>query len=232
MSRYVTYYRVSTKKQGADGHGINAQKASVQQFLKGNDAEEVQCFTEVGSRKDNNRPILKDAIQLCKDKGAKLLIAKLDRLSGEVEFIFALKRELEEAGIGFVFADYPDAVNNTMMLATLAGFAQNDREKISKRTKDALKAAKAKGVKLGNPDNLTDKARKKAWATISHNARTDIDTRKAFHFIRPLREDGESYQSIAGKLNDEGYRTRRGKQFHPAQARKIFLRFTENQSIA
>lgn len=105
-----------------------------------------------------------------------------------------------------------------MILGVMASVAQYEAELISRRTKEGLKEVRKKGKQIGSPENLTAKAREKVYQTISQNARADIDTLKAFHFIRPLREDRESYQSITDKLNEEGYRTRRGKQFHSAQA--------------
>lgn len=226
MERYITYYRVSTKKQGKSGNGLSAQKTTVQEFLKSRGADELQSFTEIESGRNQNRLILKDAVQLCKDKSAKLLVAKLDRLSRNVAFLFALKDELESAGVGFVFADLPDA-NNTMILGVMASVAQYEAELISRRTKAGLVEARKKGKVIGSPSNLTNEARKKAHQSISEKARIDTKTRHSFHFIKPLREQGESYQSIAVKLNNEGYLTRRGKKFYPAQVRKIYLRFAE-----
>ena len=224
MEKFITYYRVSTKKQGKSGNGLSAQRTTVQQFIESRQAKEVESFTEIESGRNASRSVLKSAVEMCKDSGAKLLVAKLDRLSRNVAFLFALKDELESAGVGFVFADLPEA-NNTMILGVMASVAQYEAELISRRTKEGLKEARKRGKQIGSPENLTDKAREKAYQTISMKARTDIDTRKAFHFIDPRREQGESYQAIADQLNKEGYRTRRGKQFHPAQVRKIYLRF-------
>lgn len=225
MQTYVVYYRVSTKQQGQSGLGLDAQRTAVAAFLKSREATEVPpAYTEVESGKNADRPELRKAIQRAKDTGSTLLIAKLDRLSRNVSFIFSLKAELEAAGVSFVACDLPEA--NTLTLGIMATMAQHEREIISQRTKAGLQEAKRRGKVLGNPANLSDDARAKAWATISNKARTDKGARHAFHFIKPRRDQGVSYQQIADELNAEGYRTRTGKEFHPAQVQRIWKRFS------
>jgi DNA invertase Pin-like site-specific DNA recombinase len=107
----------------------------------------------------------------------------------------------------------------------MASLAQHERELISKRTKAGLAEAKKRGTVLGSPQNLTQEARNKAHKTISANAKEDKSSRFAFHFIKPLREQGKSFQEIANELNAEGYRTRTGLEFHPSQVQRIFKRF-------
>lgn len=222
--KYVTYYRVSTKRQGDSGLGLEAQQTLVNQYLKNNGAVEIPpCFTEVESGRKNNRPELRKAIDRCKEVGATLLIAKIDRLARDVGFIFTLKEELERAGVGFVACDLPDA--NTLTLGILASFAQHESERISQRIKAAMAEGKRRGATYGTPGNLTSTAKEKARKTISHLARTDKTVRYAWHFIRPLREKGLSWKKIADQLNEEGYRTRKGKQFHPQQVLNIWKRF-------
>lgn len=225
MDQYIGYYRVSTKKQGKSGLGLEAQKTAVRNFLKSRGGEEIESFTEVESGKNPDRPVLKSAIEHCKDEGAKLLVAKLDRLSRNAKFLFTLKEELEEAGIGFTIADMPEA--NTLVLGFMASLAQYEAELISRRTKEGLAEARKQGKQIGSPENLTKEGREKGWATISRKARHDTDTRKAFHFIQPRRELGLSYSKIAQSLNKEGYRTSTGKKFYPAQVRKIWLRLSD-----
>lgn len=226
MDKFITYYRVSTKEQGSSGLGLEAQQAKVNSFLDSKGVKPLETFTEIESGGNGDRPILEEAIQTCEESGATLLIANLDRLTRDVEFGFQLKRRFEKAKIRFRALDLP-AIHDTVTFGVHLTMKQYEREEISRRTKEALQAAKERGVKLGSPENLTDEAREKAWATISRKAREDEDTRKAFHFIQPRRDQGKSYQTIADELNKEGYRTRTGKKFHPAQVRKIYLRFTD-----
>lgn len=228
MKKYVVYFRVSSKEQGKSGLGLEAQQTMVNEFLKRERATEIPpSYTEVESGKNNNRPELRKAVNRCKEIGATLLIAKLDRLSRNVAFIFTLKEELEAAKVGFIACDLPDA--NTLTLSLMAALAQQERELISQRTKAALQELKKRGAKLGKPENLTDAARLKARKSIISNARENVNIRHAFHYIQPLREKGMSYQKIAEQLNKEGYRTRKGKLFFAIQVSNIYKRFTENK---
>ena len=129
-NNYVAYYRVSTKRQGESGLGLEAQKQAVNLYAKTNGCI-LKEFTEVESGKKDNRPQLDMAIKECKQRNATLLIAKLDRLSRNVSFLFTLKQS-----INFVCLDLPDL--NTLTLGIFATMAQHERGLISKRTKSAL----------------------------------------------------------------------------------------------
>ena len=148
--KFVTYYRVSTDKQGKSKLGLEAQQATILQYLNGGNHEVLGEFIEVETGKGSNalskRPELSKAIALCKKTKARLLISKLDRLSRNVHFISSLM----ESKVNFICADMPEA--NQLTINVLASVAQYERELISKRTKDALQALKARGVKLGNPN--------------------------------------------------------------------------------
>jgi DNA invertase Pin-like site-specific DNA recombinase len=224
--KYVAYYRVSTKRQGESGLGLQAQKTAVENFIRSQGGQEIPPpFTEVESGKNDDRPELRKAIEHCKRTGSTLLIAKLDRLSRNASFIFKLKEELESAGVRFTACDMPDA--NTLTIGIMATMAQHERETISKRTRAGIHESDVyKSGEWGNPENLTDQAREKAYQTIREKARTDQSVRHAFHFIKPLREAGESYRAIAEKLNAEGYRTRTGKEFHAVQVSRIYKRLS------
>ena len=126
--RYVSYYRVSTKKQGQDGLGIESQKSAVARFGGNLIAE----FTEVESGKNNQRVELDKAIKLAKKEGATLLVARLDRLSRDLYFISKLMND----GVAFKCADNPHMDNLTIHI--FAAVAQSDRERISRNTKNAL----------------------------------------------------------------------------------------------
>ncbi|PLK42075.1 recombinase family protein [Emticicia sp. TH156] len=166
MKQYIAYYRVSTKKQGASGLGLEAQKFTASNFLKEGDRI-VKEFIEIESGKSNQRVQLDEAIKYARNNKLTLLVAKLDRLSRNVSFIFTLR----DSGVDFVCADIPDA--NTLTIGIFATIAQHEREIISRRTKDALKAKKAKGYKLGSPQNLTDYSRNQAHRVKTENVITD-----------------------------------------------------------
>src|SRR3982075_3391828 len=152
---FVAYYRVSTSKQGRSGLGVEAQCHSVNSFLNGGTWSLVAEFTEVESGKRNDRPQLAKALQACRVYGAKLVIAKLDRLSRDAHFLLGL----EKAGVDFLAADMPHA--NRLTVGIMAMVADEERRMISARTKAALAAAKRRGVKLGGDrgGRLTAKTR-------------------------------------------------------------------------
>ena len=142
----VSYLRVSTAKQGLSGLGMEAQRAAVAQFTAAGSHTLVAEFVEVESGRKADRPQLAAALTSCRLHRATLVIAKLDRLARNVAFI----ANLMNGGVEFVACDMPHA--NRLTLHLLAAIAEHEREMISQRTKAALQAAKARGVKLGNPN--------------------------------------------------------------------------------
>src|SRR6185312_10690131 len=144
--KIVAYLRVSTRRQGASGLGLAAQQTAIDALAKQRHGKVVQTFTEVESGKLNARPELAKALHLAKVTGATLVIAKLDRLSRNAAFLLTLR----DSGVKFIAADMPDA--NDLTVGIMALVAQQEREAISKRTKEALAAAKVRGVRLGNPN--------------------------------------------------------------------------------
>ena len=177
FNKCVAYYRVSTTKQGNSGLGLEAQQEAVRSYLGAHPDVE---FKEIESGKKNDRPELEAAIREAKLRDCKLVIAKLDRLSRDVGFLFKLKDDLTKAGVEVVAADMPDILSNTLMLSVMAGFAQHEREMISKRTKDALAAAKARGVKLGG-------YREVLGATLRRPLRSDPDSPQSTIRISGIR---------------------------------------------
>ena len=141
--RFVSYLRVSTQKQGAQDLGIEAQRRAVAEFMNGGDWQLLGELVEVESGRQRDRPRLAEAMALCLAFNARLVIAKLDRLSRDAAFLLSLR----DAGVEFVAADYPHA--NRLTVGILALVAEQEREAISLRTKAALAAAKARGVQLG-----------------------------------------------------------------------------------
>ncbi|KQO79454.1 recombinase family protein [Rhizobium sp. Leaf262] len=207
--KFVAYYRVSTQKQGAEGLGIEAQRAAVKAFANGNVIAE---FTEVESGGKNDRPEITAALAHAKSNKATLLIAKMDRLSRNSAFI----NNLLEAGVDFVAADQPHATPLTIRI--LAAVAQEEREQISKRVKLALAVAKQRGVKLGGAhQSKMDKADNFA------NALTET--------IRALKESGfDTPAAIARQLNKMGITTPRGAQWGVGQVVRLLLRLGDKSN--
>jgi DNA invertase Pin-like site-specific DNA recombinase len=212
--RYTPYYRVSTQKQGSSGLGLDAQRAAVRAFVP--DAAQLGTeYVEIESGKKNQRPQLLAAIAEARRMGATLLIAKLDRLSRNAGFIFALR----DSGVDFVCCDMPDA--NTLTVGLFAVIAQHERETISKRTKEALAAKKARGVKLGSPANFTPAVIAQGQAAMQANAREHQANRQAARLAGLLRAQGHTLWQIAAELNQAGYRTRRGNVFHATTVQRL-----------
>jgi DNA invertase Pin-like site-specific DNA recombinase len=143
QGKFVAYYRVSTAKQGRSGLGLEAQQEAVRAYLNGGSWQLVAEVVEVESGKRNDRSKLAEALRLCRLHGATLIIAKLDRLARNVAFI----SNLMESGVEFTAVDFPQA--NRLTVHILAAVAEHEAKAISTRTKDALAAAKARGVRLG-----------------------------------------------------------------------------------
>ncbi len=142
-SKYIAYFRVSTERQGVSGLGLEAQQTSVNQYVARSGGELLAEYVEVESGRKSDRPQLTAAIAKAKKLGAILLIAKLDRLARRVHFISGLM----ETGVQFRAADMPNA--DRFMLHVYAAMAEEEARRISERTRNALQAAKARGVKLG-----------------------------------------------------------------------------------
>lgn len=224
MKNFIAYYRVSTAKQGQSGLGLEAQKATAQTFAASR-GQIVEEYIEIESGKKSDRPKLAAAIAQSKATGATLLIAKLDRLSREVRFIF----ELRDNRVDFVACDLPEA--NTLTIGVFASFAQFEREQIAARTKAAFKAKQAQGFGLGNPANLTPAARLRGLQVRQQNAREHVGNRQATELAGLYRGQGLTLQAIADKLNSSGYTTRRGRQFGREQVRRLLVRGAESRQI-
>jgi DNA invertase Pin-like site-specific DNA recombinase len=211
---YTPYYRVSTQKQGTSGLGLDAQRAAVQAFVA-DSAQLLTEYVEIESGKKNQRPQLLAAIAEARRVGATLLIAKLDRLSRNAGFIFALR----DSGVDFICCDMPDA--NTLTVGLFAVIAQHERETISKRTKDALTAKKARGAQLGSPQNFTTVVIAQGQQAMQRNAREHQANRQAAQLAELLRARGQTLWQIAATLNAAGYRTRRGKEFQATTVQRL-----------
>jgi DNA invertase Pin-like site-specific DNA recombinase len=203
--KFVSYLRVSTKRQGASGLGLEAQRAAVETWLNGGSWQLIEEHVEVESGKDDrNRPALACALEACKAFRATLIIAKLDRLSRDPHFLLGLQK----AGVEFIAVDMPHA--NKLTIGIMALVAEQEREATSQRTKDALAAAKARGVRLGNPKGTkvqgAAKGRKRGAATNTANANAFAER------LRPVLTElaDLSANAAATELARRGYATARG----------------------
>lgn len=215
LTKYIAYYRVSTKAQGDSGLGLEAQRTAVAGFIKGVILAE---YTEIESGKNNQRGQLAAAIERTKKEGAILVIAKLDRLSRNASFIFTLR----DSGVNFQCVDMPDA--NTLTIGIFASLAQHERELISARTKSALAAKKAQGAKLGKPENLTAQGQQKGGETTRRNALANPATRRALSVADMMYKAGKNYSQIADHLNQAGFQTVRGCAFQATQVMRLLKR--------
>jgi DNA invertase Pin-like site-specific DNA recombinase len=219
--KFVSYLRVSTGKQERSGLGLEAQRKAVTDFLDGGDWKIIEEFVETESGKRDDRPALMQALSLCRIHGAALVIAKLDRLSRDAHFLLSLQK----AGARFVAVDMPHADNFTVGI--LAMVAQKEREMISARTRDALAAAKRRGVTLGGDrGNLPAVARQGARA--SARARSEKAQRRAsdlMPIIDELKAKGRSLAQIAKELNAKGIETPRGGEWQATQVARVIAHF-------
>jgi DNA invertase Pin-like site-specific DNA recombinase len=216
--KFVAYFRVSTDKQGKSGLGLEAQRQAVQQYLNGGQWSLIGEFTEIESGKRNERPELEKALVACKRNKAKLVIAKLDRLSRNLAFIATLM----DSGVEFIAVDNPHA--NKLTVHILAAVAQHEREMIAQRTKDALQAAKSRGVVLGNP--RLDAVRNRAVASVKADA--ESFAKNVAPIIREIQSSGvASHRGIARSLNARGIATARGGVWTAVQVGAILQRVAQ-----
>ena len=212
--KFVSYYRVSTDKQGRSGLGLEAQKAAVADRLNGGRWQIVGEFVEVESGKRAKRPQLEAALKACKKHKAKLVVAKLDRLSRDVGFI----HKLIGSGVEVLFADFPE-LNGAMgkfVLILMANVAELEAGLVSERTKAALKAAKARGVKLGRhgaevlAPQYREEARQRAMQLEP--------------VITELKGNGLSLARMAAELNKRKVPTPRGGRWDHSSVRNVMKR--------
>jgi DNA invertase Pin-like site-specific DNA recombinase len=218
--KFVAYYRVSTQRQGRSGLGLSAQQESVRGYLNGGDWRFVGEFTEVESGKRKDRPELAKALAACRVHGAKLVIARLDRLARNAHFLLGLK----EAGVEFVAVDMPDA--NHLTVGIMALVAEHTAKTISDNTKAALAAAKRRGVKLGGyraGAKLTAKARQAGVKAVQ--ARADARAADLAPIVRELQAAGTtSLRAIADELNARHIATPRGGQWLAGSVSQLLAR--------
>lgn len=205
MTRYVSYFRVSTAAQGKSGLGLAAQRTKIDDFIDTGD-EIVAEFVEVQSGKSDTRTELWRAIAHAKKHSAKILIAKLDRFSRKVSFIAGIM----EQGIGLVVAEMPHATD--FQLHIFAALAQEERRLISERTRNALAEAKRRGVELG---------RNGAVLGAVNRQRAIERATALMPIVTPLQKQHYSLSAIARHLNEQGIRPPRGKQFYAETVKNL-----------
>ena len=215
MNKYIAYYRVSTQKQSASGLGIEAQRAAVNAYLAGREHQLIAEYTETESGRHADRPKLADALAEAKRRRATLVIARLDRLARSVVFVASLM----ESGVAFVACDMVDA--SPLFLHIMAAVAEAEAKAISERTKAALAAARARGVKLGGP-NLPEAQRLARESIVRHADQRATDV---LPIVKQMVERGEnSSHRIAAELQRLGIKTARNRNWHASTILKMLKR--------
>jgi DNA invertase Pin-like site-specific DNA recombinase len=213
-NKFVTYFRVSTVRQGTSGLGLDAQRLTVSQYLTGGTRTVLAEFVEIETGKGANalerRPQLRLALELCRKSGATLLIAKLDRLARNVHFVSGLM----ESKVRFVACDLPEA--NQLTIHIMAAFAEHEARRISERTRDALAAAKARGVVLGatGPANLQRHTRDRQDAACAFKARLTP-------LLNGFAAQGFSRRAMVVQLNDLNIKAPRGGAWSLGQVQRL-----------
>jgi DNA invertase Pin-like site-specific DNA recombinase len=223
--KLVAYYRCSTQKQGQSGLGLEAQEAAVESYRATSGCQVIASYTEVETGKRNSRVELQRAIAHARRARATLVVAKLDRLARNQRFLLGLL----ESGLEVAFGDFPQIPTGAMgkyFLSNMAGIAELEAGLISERTKSALAAAKARGVKLGTPANLTPAARSKGnqRAAVVSRLKADDAYADVAPLVRELRDGGLSHRAIADALNHQGHTTRTGKPWNHVQVLRVLMR--------
>lgn len=212
IASYISYYRVSTTRQGVSGLGLQAQQNAASEFTKSSGGQIIKEFTEVESGKRIARPELDAAIEACRLTGSTLLIAKLDRLARNVHFISGLI----ESKTRFVAVDMPNA--DRFMLHVYAAMAEEEGRRISERTKLSLAAAKARGTKLGEHAKVLNRRN----ASIADEFARSIGPL----IVTMHQKDGVSFKDVSEILNAEGVKSYRGSKWHSTSVYRTYKRFT------
>jgi len=221
----IAYYRVSTARQGESGLGLEAQQNAVEQFAAASQMELLDAFVEVESGKKKDRPQLAAALATAKKAGAVLVIAKLDRLARNV----AVVANLMESGVDFVAVDNPTA--NRLTIHILAAVAEDEALRISERTKAALAAAKARGVKLGTTGKAHGKLQGPKLAKANKQAAADRAALIADTVAEIQNAGSSTLRGIADELNRRGVPTAQGKEWHPTSVSRLLKRLEASESL-
>jgi DNA invertase Pin-like site-specific DNA recombinase len=213
MPDFIAYFRVSTDRQGRSGLGLDAQRAAVAAYAAGR-GEIAAEFTEIESGRKIDRPQLAAALDLAAKRRAVLVIARLDRLARNVAFIAGLM----DSRVEFVACDMPQASRLTLHI--LAAVAEHEREMISGRTKAALAAAKARGIKLGSPDASAARIQ----AAAANRAAADRFAGTVRPLIESLQAQGLGLRAIARELDRRAIPTARASGWHAGTVKALLAR--------
>ena len=228
VGKFIAYYRVSTKKQGKSGLGLDAQKEAVANYLNGGKWKLVAEKTEIETGKLNSRPALAEALLLCRLHNATLIIAKLDRLARNARFLLTIVEESGESGV--VFCDLPTVPPGPVgkfLITQMAATAELEAGLVSQRTKSALSAAKARGTKLGGLRGPAGRMKRisKLGTVQSAKVRSEASERRRSD-LQPILEDiqksgAKSLREIAAALNERGVTTPRGGEWSAVQVKRL-----------
>jgi len=223
--KLINYVRVSTRRQGESGLGLEGQMKAVNEYAADMEGNAVATYREVESGKNNSRPELAKAIAHARRIKARLVIAKLDRLARNVAFV----ANLMESAVDFVACDNANA--NRLTIHILAAVAEDEARRISERTKTALAAAKARGTKLGTHRDghytgTPEQHRKAAAvarkaAAVAHGEASEPLYNEVKPIILQMQAEGSSLRAIATKLNEQGFTTLRGSAWNPVQVSRL-----------
>jgi DNA invertase Pin-like site-specific DNA recombinase len=220
--KFVAYLRASADKQDRSDLGLGAQREAVSRYLHRAEWQLIAEYVEVESGKRNRRPQLQAAISHAKAAGAKLVIARLDRLARNPYFVSSL----QHSGVDFTAVDLPDANRSTIHV--IAAVAELVARTISEDTKNALAAAKARGVKLGNPNGARALRGKQvgnheAVARLKANAQQRADDLRGI--VEAHRAKGiKSVRALAAELTAQGIPAPRGQTWHPTAVARLLAR--------
>jgi DNA invertase Pin-like site-specific DNA recombinase len=227
--KYVAYLRVSTDKQGRSGLGLEAQREAATRYLNGGSWTLAAEYVETESGKRDDRPKLAAALAHAKAIGATVVFAKLDRLTRSVDLL----RTLVASGVDLVFCDLPNVPPGAMgrfLLTQMASVAELEAGLISERTKVALAAAKARGVKLGNPNGaraLRGKQVGNAEAVEAIKRKADEHAINLRSIVEDIRDQGIiSVRKMAEELNRRGILTPRGGEWQPTTVVRLLARLS------
>lgn len=220
--KIVAYQRVSTAKQGVSGLGLEAQQAAIAAYAKAANAITVAEFTEVESGRNNTRPALAEALKKARIHGAVLVIARLDRLARNAEFLL----HLQGGSVPFVCCDMPDATPLTVGI--MAVIAEAESKMISARTKSAMQAAKVQGRTFGNPNGAEALRRAGKGNGASCAVQAQAALTRATDLAETLQDiiaaGHTTLRAQANELNRRGITTKRGGKWHASSVANLRAR--------